>query len=136
MTTETLQVITWVLTTLVTLNTIITIIINIRQKRKDKKVATLTKEVIEPIINPLKESIDRIKDDLIKVTERIDKNERDRLKDIIINTNRKFEDRGVISDEEFRYCSECFDKYTSLGGNSYIKSVMNSIVEKWNNIHK
>ena len=134
--TTTMQVITWVLTTAITLNTIIAIINGIIQKRKEKKTATLTKEVIEPIINPLKESIDGIKDDLSKVTERIDKNERDRLKDIIINTNRKFEDTGVISDEEFRYCSECFDKYTSLGGNSYVKTVMKSIIDKWDNLHK
>ena len=130
-----MQVITWVLTTFVTLNTVIAIINNVRQKRKDKKTATLTKEVIEPILQPLKDSIDNLKEDLAKVTERIDKNERDRLKDIIINTNRKFEDTGTISDEEFRYCSECFDKYTSLGGNSYIKTVMKSIIDKWNNLH-
>lgn len=131
-----MQVITWVLTTIVTLNTVIIIINGAIQKRKDKKTAALTKEVIEPILQPLKESIDGIKEDLSKVTERIDKNERDRLKDIIINTSRKFEDNGIISDEEFRYCSECFDKYTSLGGNSYIKSVMKSITDKWNNLHK
>ena len=131
-----MQVITWVLTTTVTANTVIAIINNVRQKRKDKKTATLTKEVIEPILQPLKDSIDNLKEDLAKVTERIDKNERDRLKDIIINTNRKFENTGTISEEEFRYCSECFDKYTSLGGNSYIKTVMKSINEKWNNIHK
>lgn len=134
--TTTMQVITWVLGTILSINTILTIYINIRQKRRDKKIETLTKEVIKPLMDPLKESIDGIKDDLSKVTERIDKNERDRLKDIIINTNRKFEDTGIISDEEFRYCSECFDKYTSLGGNSYIKSVMKSITDKWNNLHK
>lgn len=130
-----MQVITWVLGTLISLNTIITILTSVKTKRKQKKIETFTKEVIQPIVDPIREDLKGIKNDISLVNERIDKNERDRLKDIIIATERKFDDRGTISEEEFKYCSESYDKYISLGGNSYIKSVMKTVNEKWKNLH-
>ena len=135
MTTETMQVITWVLTTLVTLNTVFTIIQASISKKKAKRDKQIAEELVEPIIKPIKESLENILSDLANVTTRIDKNERDRLKDIIIATKRKLDDFGTISEEEFMYCSECFDKYTSLGGNSYIKTVMGHIKVKWEEIN-
>ena len=77
------------------------------------------------------ESLEKLTDNVENLTDRVDKNERDRLKDIIIATKRKLDDFGMISEEEFMYCSECFDKYTSLGGNSYIKAVWKHIKSKW-----
>lgn len=130
-----MQVITWVLGTLISLNTLITIITSVRTKRKEKKIETFTKEVIQPIVDPIREDLKDIKNDISLVNDRIDKNERDRLKDIIIATERKFDDRGTISEEEFKYCSESYDKYITLGGNSYIKSVMKTVNEKWKNLH-
>lgn len=131
MTTETMQVITWVLGTLISLNTIAIAVQTIVAKKRSKRNTQIAKEIIEPVIKPINDSLETIKSDLANVTSRIDKNERDRLKDIIIATKRKFDDFGTISEEEFMYCSECFDKYTSLGGNSYIKTVMNHIKTKW-----
>ena len=131
-----MQVISWVLATIVSLNSVAIIVQTVIAKKKSKRDKEIAQELIEPIIKPIKDSLESIKDDLSNVTVRIDKNERDRLKDIIIATKRKIDDFGTISEEEFMYCSECFDKYTSLGGNSYIKTVMKSINEKWNNIHK
>ena len=132
--TTTMQVISWVLGTILSLNTVATIILTISAKRKAKRDKQIAEELINPIIKPIKDSLDNIQSDLANVTTRIDKNERDRLKDIIIATKRKLDDFGTISEEEFMYCSECFDKYTSLGGNSYIKTVMNHIKSKWEEI--
>ena len=133
--TTTMQVISWVLGTILSLNTIATIFLTISAKKKAKRDKQIAEELVEPIIKPIKESLENILSDLANVTTRIDKNERDRLKDIIIATKRKLDDFGTISEEEFMYCSECFDKYTSLGGNSYIKTVMGHIKVKWEEIN-
>lgn len=130
-----MQVITWVLGTLISLNTLFAIYQSVKAKRRDKKNRQLVEEVVEPVVKPIMESLKKISNNVDNLTDRVDKNERDRLKDIIIATKRKLDDFGTISEEEFMYCSECFDKYTSLGGNSYIKTVMKHIRAKWEEIH-
>lgn len=70
----------------------------------------------------------RLNEQIGTIEGKIDDNERDRLRDVIINFASKLEQGYIPSTVEFEHIHHAYDKYhDELGGNSYIVGRMNYI---------
>lgn len=112
---------------------IVTIILALRKAAKDVK--NSKDEKFEAVTTEIKS----LNAEVTVIKEKQDKNERDRLKDIIIEfadkiiCNRKRgEDIFELNQTNFEHVFRSYDKYKELGGNGYIDAEMELIHEEFN----
>ena len=89
-------------------------IIGATKKYRDKKKEQFLTNVIVPIIQPLSDKLDAVE-------KKVDQNEQDRLRGIILNMASRLRAGDIITNEEYNDCIYCHDKYVSLGGNGQVK---------------
>lgn len=83
------------------------------------------------LVGDLCEKIDNMDKKVVKIDEKVDKNENDRIKETVL-TYRKLMKMGLpLSDYEYQYLCKVFDKYQSQGGNSFVADVMEEIKEMY-----
>ena len=80
-------------------------------------------------IEIVQEEIGKINLQAQNIQEQIDENEMDRLRSDIINCVNKLQNGLTMSQADFEHIHHCFDKYINRGGNSYIQSCMDYVIE-------
>lgn len=80
-------------------------------------------------IEIVQEEIGKINLQTQNIQEQIDENEMDRLRSDIINCVNKLQNGLTMSQADFEHIHHCFDKYINRGGNSYIQSCMDYVIE-------
>ena len=80
-------------------------------------------------IEIVQEEIRKINLQIQNIQEQIDENEMDRLRSDIINCVNKLQNGLTMSQADFEHIHHCFDKYISKGGNSYIQSCMDYVID-------
>ena len=73
--------------------------------------------LFRPLRKRLRGTEERLMEALDALSEKVDANERDRLRQELFRYGNLARRGAKISGEEFRYLQECFEKYTRLGGN-------------------
>lgn len=101
-------------------------IVGATKKYRDKKREEFLTNVIVPLIEPLTKKIDSIE-------EKVDKNEQDRLRGVILNLASRLRAGDTITMEEYNDCLYCHDKYVSLGGNGQVKEAFALVQEHFHN---
>ena len=89
-------------------------VVGATKKYRDKKKEQFLTNVIVPIIQPLSDKLDAVE-------QKVDKNEQDRLRGVILNMASRLRAGDVITNEEYNDCIYCHDKYVSLGGNGQVR---------------
>ena len=97
------------------------------KKRREKKKAEFLRDVIKPLIDPIQEKVDTIE-------RKVNDNERDRLRGVILTTASRLRAGDIVTDEEFRDCVYCHDKYLELGGNGQVREAFTLIEEHFHNV--
>ena len=106
---------------------IIGTIIAATKKRREKKKAEFLRDVIKPLIDPIQEKVDTIE-------KKVNDNERDRLRGVILTTASRLRAGDIVTDEEFRDCVYCHDKYLELGGNGQVREAFTLIEEHFHDV--
>lgn len=113
---------------------IITLIFTLRKAVKNFKNSKDDK------FDALSNKIDTLDTAIKEIKEQQDKNERDRLKDIIIEfadkiicNHKKGEDIFELNKTNFEHVFRTYEKYKCLGGNGYIDAEMELIRQEFNN---
>lgn len=97
------------------------------KKRRERKKAEFLRDVIKPLIDPIQEKVDTIE-------QKVNDNERDRLRGVILTTASRLRAGDIVTDEEYRDCVYCHDKYLELGGNGQVKEAFALIEEHFHNV--
>ena len=112
--------------------------IKTREKQRDDLLKDLSNkmETVIRINNEQKQEIEALHKTLNDVQKQaqdtrktIDKNEMDRLRGEIINCQNQLENGSGITQQMLQHVHHCYDKYHNNGGNSYIDSCMEDILE-------
>lgn len=97
------------------------------KKYRDKKKAEFLRDVIKPIINPIEGKLDTIE-------KKVNDNERDRLRGVILTTASRLRAGDNVTLEEYNDCVYCHDKYVELGGNGQVKEAFALIEEHFHQL--
>ena len=85
------------------------------------------------LVGDLSHKVDDMNKKFDKLDEKVDENEKDRLRETIL-TYKKSIDNGIpLSEHEYEYLLKIYDKYRNMGGNSFITEVVKSIKESYHN---
>lgn len=106
---------------------IIGTIIAATKKFRDKKTAELLRDTIKPLVDPIQEKVDSI-------GQQVNDNERDRLRGVILTTASRLRAGDIVTEEEYKDCIYCHDKYVSLGGNGQVKEAFKLIEEHFHQL--
>ena len=80
-------------------------------------------------IEELQQEVTSLNENIDTMQQQIDENEMDRLRCDIISCVNKLQNGFTMSQADFEHIHHCYDKYISRGGNSYIESCMEYVVE-------
>lgn len=98
-------------------------------------IATALKELEKKLSEKIEATsvkVQNLSTHVVLLDEKIDTNERDRLKDEIFRIGRFAREGEKISDQQFAQFEEDFDKYTKLGGNSHAHDEHDFVVDYYN----
>ena len=101
---------------------IIATISALTKKKRDERQAKFLRDVIKPLTDPIESKIDAIET-------KVNDNERDRLRGVILNLASRLRAGDIVTDEEYRDCIYCHDKYEQLGGNGQVREAYSLIEE-------
>lgn len=99
------------------------------KKRREKKKAEFLRDVIKPLTDPIENKISEINNKVDYLDKKVDDNERDRLRGVILNLASRLRAGDIVTDEEYRDCIYCHDKYEELGGNGQVREAYTLIEE-------
>lgn len=80
-------------------------------------------------IDQLRQEVTSLNENIDTMQQQIDENEMDRLRCDIISCVNKLQNGFTMSQADFEHIHHCYDKYIQRGGNSYIESCMEYVVE-------
>ena len=80
-------------------------------------------------IDQLRQEVTSLNENIDTMQQQIDENEMDRLRCDIISCVNKLQNGFTMSQADFEHIHHCYDKYVGKGGNSYIESCMEYVVE-------
>lgn len=109
-----------------------------REEERDKILKTVAEQLKTIALDNAAQhrNIEIVQEEIVKINlqiqniqEQIDENEMDRLRSDIINCVNKLQNGLTMSQADFEHIHHCFDKYISKGGNSYIQSCMDYVID-------
>ena len=109
-----------------------------REQKHDEMLAEVAKELKSithdnslqhAAIEGLRQDVTTLNSNIDDMQQQIDENEMDRLRCDIISCVNKLQNGFTMSQADFEHIHHCYDKYVGKGGNSYIESCMEYVVE-------
>lgn len=80
----------------------------------------------------IKDTVNEINTEVIKVNKKVDKNEADRIRHAILDYKKNLDKGYKMTESEFEYVSKLYDKYKiELKGNSFVTKVFEEITEEY-----
>lgn len=104
------------------------------KKRRDKKKAELLREVIKPLTDSVESKIASVDKKVDGIEKKVNDNERDRLRGVILNLASRLRAGDIVTEEEYRDCVYCYDKYKMLGGNGQVREAFSLIEEHFHTV--
>ena len=104
------------------------------KKRRDKKQSELLRDVIKPLTDSIEDKVSAIDKKVDDIDQKVNDNERDRLRGVILNLASRLRAGDVVTEEEYRDCVYCHDKYLMLGGNGQVREAFSLIEEHFHTI--
>ena len=83
------------------------------------------------LIGDLTEKMEAIDKKVDKIDSKVDENEKDRLRETILQYKKGIDNGICLSDHEYEYILKIYDKYKKMGGNSFITEVVEDIKEAY-----
>lgn len=109
-----------------------------REQKHDEMLASMVEELKcitrdntlqHEAIEELRQELTSVGEDIDVMQQQINENEMDRLRCDIISCVNKLQNGFTMSQADFEHIHHCYDKYIGRGGNSYIRSCMEYVVE-------
>lgn len=80
----------------------------------------------------IKDTVNEINTEVIKVNKKVDANEADRIRHAILDYKKNLDKGYKMTESEFEYVSKLYDKYKiELKGNSFVTKVFEEITEEY-----
>lgn len=83
------------------------------------------------LIGDLTDKMEAIDKKVDKIDSKVDENEKDRLRETILQYKKGIDNGIPLSDHEYEYLLKIYDKYKKMGGNSFITEVVKDIKEAY-----
>lgn len=97
------------------------------KKRREKKKAEFLRDVIKPLTDPIEKKV-------VAIEQKVNDNERDRLRGVILTVASRLRAGDIVTEEEYRDCVYCHDKYLELGGNGQVREAYQLIEEYFHQV--
>lgn len=104
------------------------------KKHREKKKAELLRDVVKPLTDSIENKIAQLDRKVDDIDKKVDDNERDRLRGVILNLASRLRAGDIVTEEEYRDCVYCHDKYLELGGNGQVREAFTLIEEHFHNV--
>lgn len=105
------------------------------KKRREQKKAELLRDVVKPLTDSIETKVSQIDKKVDEIDKKVNDNERDRLRGVILNLASRLRAGDIVTEEEYRDCVYCHDKYLELGGNGQVREAFTLIEEHFHNVH-